>query len=132
MKMLYHYSAMEATASNFQTKIQESFSSPAEIESQPSGFRLYQNFPQTFYRVTRIGFDVPKAAKVKIGIYNVFGKEICILVDEELQAGNYEVVFDATSFKLEPGILMYKIKTEDFADTKKMFLLKENNIVSYC
>ncbi len=109
---------------------EQSFMNQINTVQKPSSYRLYQNFPQTFYKVTRIGFDIPEKTKVKIGIYDVFGKEICILVDEVLKAGNYEAVFDAASFKLGPGLLMYKIKTEDFADTKKMFLLKENNCLS--
>ena len=130
MRILYHYNALQSSSANTLKSDKDRIFNPVENDLKPAGFRLYQNFPQTFYRITRIGFDIPDATKVKIGIYNTFGREICVLVDEVLSAGNYEVVFDASSFKLDPGVLMYKIKTEEFADTKKMFLLKENNILS--
>ena len=130
MRILQHYGALQASSDNFLLTSKESVNYSTEPELKPAGFRLYQNFPQTFYRVTRIGFDIPEATNVKIGIYDTFGREICVLVDEVLDSGNYEVVFDASSFKLDPGMLMYKIKTGEFADTKKMFLLKENNILS--
>ena len=87
----------------------------------PVEYRLYQNFPQTFYKVTRIGFDIPERTNVKLAIYDVFGRNVCVLVNNEMREGSYEVVW--TAGKLDPGIYYYKIIAGEFVDSRKVFLL---------
>ena len=99
---------------------------PKEVEIAPTVYKLYQNFPQTFYKLTRVGFDIPKTTRAKLGIYDVFGREVCILLDDIVQPGSFEVVFNSSDFNLKPGVFMYKLTTDEFTDTKKMFLLKDN------
>ena len=93
-------------------------------EQIPTGFGLYQNFPQTFYKITKIAFDLPIDLEVKLMIYDVFGREVTVLVDDLLKAGSYEVKWNASN--VQPGIYYYKIKAGDFVDSKKMFLLNIN------
>ena len=92
------------------------------VDHAPIEFRLYQNFPQFFYKFTKIGFDLPVDAKVKLLIYDIFGREITSLVEQKLNAGSYEVKWNAIKFP--PGIYYYKLIAGDFVDSKKMFLLK--------
>ena|SRR2546425_582691 len=93
----------------------------APDKQAPVEYRLYQNFPQTFYKVTRIGFDIPETINVKLAIYDVFGRRVCSLVDNKLNTGSYEVVW--TAGKLDPGIYYYKLIAGDFVDSRKVFLL---------
>jgi hypothetical protein len=99
------------------------------VDQIPFEFRLYQNFPQSFYKVTKIGFDLPEDCKVKLLIYDVFGREISVLADQKLKAGSYEVKWNALKFS--PGIYYYKIIAKDFVDSKKMFLLSNNKLVDF-
>jgi hypothetical protein len=93
----------------------------APDKQAPVEYRLYQNFPQTFYKVTRIGFDIPETIDVKLAIYDVFGRSVCVLVNNSLKEGSYEVVW--TAGKLNPGIYYYKIIAGEFVDSRKVFLL---------
>ena len=92
------------------------------VEKMPENYKLYQNFPQTFYKVTRIAFDLPKASNVRIVIYDVFGRDMNVLIDNELNPGSYEVKWNASN--LSAGIYYYKLYADDFVDSKKIFLLK--------
>ncbi len=88
----------------------------------PERFKLYDNYPNPFNPVTKIKFDVPKQSFTKLIIYDVTGKTIRTLVNQELTAGSYVYNFDAVS--LASGVLFYKIQAGDFTDVKKMVLVK--------
>ncbi len=93
----------------------------------PNQFQLYQNYPNPFNPVTTIKFDVPplKGAggmRVQIVIYDITGRVYAKLVDNEMIAGSYHVNWDASGFS--SGIYFCKLKAGDFAETKKMILLK--------
>ncbi len=85
-------------------------------------FSLKQNFPNPFNPTTTIKYQVPVAGNVSIKIYNVLGKEISELVNENKNPGSYEVVFDAAKFP--SGVYFYRIKSAGFVQTKKMILLR--------
>ena len=88
----------------------------------PEEYKLYQNFPQSFYRITNIGFDLPENTTVKLAIYDVYGRDIVILIEKDLGPGSYEVKWN--TYNLKPGIYFYKLKAGDYVESKKMFLLK--------
>jgi hypothetical protein len=99
----------------------------------PKMFRLYQNYPNPFNPVTRIKFDigmiplsrgVPEGRGVltSLRVYDILGREIETLVNEQLKPGTYEVEWDASNFS--SGIYFYRIKTGNFTETKRMILLK--------
>jgi hypothetical protein len=93
----------------------------------PEGFSLYQNYPNPFNPSTKIKFDIPsnvksEKANVKLIIYNALGREITILVNEQLNPGTYEVEWDAGNFP--SGVYFYKLEVCDFVQTKKMLLVK--------
>ena len=85
-------------------------------------FKLYQNYPNPFNPNTVISYQLPVISHVKLGIYDILGRKIVTLVNEEKQPGNYEVEFNAS--KLASGIYFYKITAGNFSETKKLVLLK--------
>lgn len=89
----------------------------------PNTFDLKQNFPNPFNPNTTIRFDVPsKSGNVKLSVYDLNGKELEVLVNENLQSGSYEVNWNASGFP--SGIYFYRINSEKFSVTKKMNLIK--------
>jgi hypothetical protein len=88
----------------------------------PNTYRLYQNYPNPFNPSTKIKFGLPKAANVKLTVYDVLGREVAMLVNEYMQARTYEIDFDGTA--LPSGVYFYKLVTDDFVQTKKMLMLK--------
>jgi hypothetical protein len=85
-------------------------------------FNLYQNYPNPFNPSTSIKYSLPKQEHVTLKIYDVLGREIKILVDEEKPTGSYEEDWDAA--KLSSGIYYYQLKAGEHISTKKMILLK--------
>jgi hypothetical protein len=90
--------------------------------SAPSDFSLSQNYPNPFNPQTKINFDIPKSSFTQIIIYDLLGREVATLVNEELKAGTYEADWDASGFS--SGVYFYKITAGDFIETKKMVLMK--------
>ncbi len=88
----------------------------------PKTFSLSQNYPNPFNPVTNIRFGLPKASFVKITLYDILGKEVMILLNENKPAGSYKMDFDAAS--LPSGVYFYKLETDGFTDIKKMVLVK--------
>lgn len=86
------------------------------------GFKLNQNTPNPWNPTTRISFEVPKTSFVTIKIYNIMGKEIQTLVNNNLPSGVYEINIDGST--LTSGVYFYTMETENFFDTKRMILLK--------
>jgi len=100
--------------------------SPTDVEQEnnllPGNFTLQQNFPNPFNPSTQIKFSVPEAANVKIIVTDILGREIVTLVNDNLNAGNYTVNFDAEA--LSSGVYFYTLITDDFKQSKKMILMK--------
>jgi len=88
----------------------------------PAKFNLSQNYPNPFNPSTRIKFALPKNEFVNIKIYDILGKEISTLVNENLTAGYYEVEFNANN--LSSGMYFYKFESSTFTDVKRMVLIK--------
>jgi hypothetical protein len=88
----------------------------------PSQFTLSQNYPNPFNPSTIIKYSVPKAQLVTLKVYNLLGQEVATLVNNQQNAGNYEVTFSAD--KLASGIYFYTLNAGNFVSTKKMILLK--------
>ena len=88
----------------------------------PKSFSLSQNYPNPFNPTTNIEFAIPKNSFAKLIIYDITGREVQTLVNEELKAGTYKVDFDGTN--LASGIYFYKLETDNFSSVKKMVLIK--------
>jgi hypothetical protein len=89
----------------------------------PKSFAVKQNYPNPFNPVTNIEFSIPvSSADTKLLIYDAAGREIAMLVNQELKAGNYKVDWDASS--VPSGVYFYKLVSGDYIETKKMVLIK--------
>jgi hypothetical protein len=93
-----------------------------KLISAPDHFILEQNYPNPFNPLTKIKYSVKSAQKVTLKVFDLLGREITTLVNEEKPAGTYEVIFDAKN--LPSGIYFYKISAGEFNSVKKMVLLK--------
>ncbi len=93
------------------------------ISSQvPDNFNLSQNYPNPFNPTTNINFTVPKSGFIKMTVYDINGREITTLVNQEMTPGTYKVDFDGRN--LSSGIYYYTMTSGDFVETKKMMLVK--------
>ncbi|MCE1164392.1 MAG: T9SS type A sorting domain-containing protein [Bacteroidetes bacterium] len=88
----------------------------------PLGFTLYQNYPNPFNPFTSIKFEIPKSSLVKITIFDLSGKEIETLVNQNVQPGVYETQWNASNYS--SGIYFCRMQAGDFTQTKKMVLVK--------
>ena len=88
----------------------------------PEQFYLYQNYPNPFNPETKIKFQISKHAEVKLVVFDIQGKEIETLIDQDLIAGFYEIRFNG--IKYPSGIYFYKLITGGSEATKKMILIK--------
>ncbi len=97
----------------------------SELESNstvPSGFSLHQNYPNPFNPATSIQFDLAENSMVKLAIYDILGKEVSVLVNQQLEAGVHNITFNAG--KLSSGVYFYRLEAGNFYDIKKMTLVK--------
>jgi hypothetical protein len=83
---------------------------------------LYQNYPNPFNPTTSIRYSIGSKHRVLLRVYDLIGKEIATLGNEEKPAGEYNVEFDAS--KLSSGIYFYQLQAGDFTETKKMILMR--------
>jgi len=121
------------------------YSNMIEIEvGIPVKFSLEQNYPNPFNPSTKIRFVIPNVVRnlkdfssqaprndntiVTLKVYDVLGKEVATLVNEEKPAGSYEVEFNSAETlngrSLPSGVYIYKIQAGSFISSKKMLLLK--------
>jgi len=107
------------------------YTMPVGINSEkvPISFSLGQNYPNPFNPTTKIKYSVPQASSVTLQVYDILGRELTKLVNEEKLPGNYEVDFKASG--LSSGIYFYRITAvpstgsgQTFLDTKKFILMK--------
>jgi len=103
------------------TDVQESFS------VKPAMFALSQNYPNPFNPSTMISYQIPNNDRVRLEIYDVMGRTLTTLVNEEKPAGQYTVPFDGSKFT--SGIYFYRINVitrngKVFSQTNKMILMK--------
>lgn len=88
----------------------------------PDKFELFQNYPNPFNPKTIINYQLSMYNYVSLKVYDMLGKEIAILVSEQLKPGSYEIEFDGSN--LPSGVYFYRIIAGDFIDSKKMILIK--------
>jgi hypothetical protein len=88
----------------------------------PAKFSLEQNYPNPFNPNSKIRFQIAKLGNAMLVVYDMQGKEVSTLVNQQLKPGTYEVDFDGSRFS--SGVYFYKLSAEDFLQTKKMTLIK--------
>ena len=114
---------MKSTGSEVSDKYEENI--------LPTEFSLHQNFPNPFNPATKISFDLPQDSKVNLVVYDLLGREVTRLLNNEFKvAGNYTYDFNAAS--LSSGVYFYRlvvsssnpINAGNYSETKRMVLLK--------
>jgi hypothetical protein len=99
-----------------------------ESNFTPNGLKLSQNYPNPFNPSTKIKYSIPQSSKVTLKVFDVLGKEVAELVNEEKDAGEYEVDFSVGSFgdgsKISSGVYFYQLKAGSLIQTNKMILTK--------
>lgn len=109
-------------------KLREAYDSTITVTSVknnaklPQEFHLEQNYPNPFNPVTTIHYQVPRAALVTIKIFDILGREVVTLLNEQKQPGRYDIQWNATT--VASGLYFYRMKSENFVETKKMILLR--------
>jgi len=99
------------------------YSDEIEVEVKgPLTFGLEQNYPNPFNPSTNIKYRVSETGSVKLSIYSVIGEEVAVLVDGIVQAGFYDVTFDASN--LPSGAYFYRLQSDNLNQVKKMLLMK--------
>lgn len=96
----------------------------AQNENHVNKFELTQNFPNPFNPATTIRFEVFKNQFVLLTVFDILGRKVTTLINENLSKGIYNVTFDTRKFNLSSGIYFYRITTDGFSETKSMVLTK--------
>jgi len=97
---------------------------PLMDELVPSEFYLSQNYPNPFCEKTIIKYCVAYKTNVRLEVFDIEGKMIKILIDEEKEAGTYETEFNAIETGLNSESFCYQLVAGDYRSDKKMFLLR--------
>lgn len=88
----------------------------------PNSFALYNNYPNPFNPVTNIKFDLPKNVQATLKVFDISGREVATLVNQEMLAGSYNYIWDATA--MSSGIYFYELSTPEFRKVNRMVLVK--------
>ena len=111
------------TLSNFITKgLPNTLTDVEENGTIITEFNLQQNYPNPFNPSTTIKFSIPASGFVTLKIYDILGKEVSTLVNENKTSGVHQVSFNAAG--LSSGVYFYELKMENFVSVKKLLLTK--------
>lgn len=91
-------------------------------KDHPGEFALNQNYPNPFNPATNISYELPVDEHVRLDVYDVVGRRVATLVNQNQNSGRHQVTFDASG--LASGMYIYRLQTESFTATQKMILLK--------
>lgn len=93
----------------------------------PSEYALHENFPNPFNPTTAIRYDLPEKARVRLTVYDMLGRQVKALVNDEISAGFHTITWDGTNqqgIQAGTGVYLYRLETKNFHDSGKMILLK--------
>jgi hypothetical protein len=93
-----------------------------EYDDIPGEVSLSQNYPNPFNPSTTITYTVPEEMRVRLEVYDILGRRVATLVDQNQNAGRYQVQFDMTPYA--SGVYLYRIVTAETSLVKKMTLIK--------
>jgi hypothetical protein len=88
----------------------------------PSWYALAQNYPNPFNPSTTITFELPQSSEVRLGVFDMLGREVSMLVNERRDAGIHEVKFDGS--RLASGVYFYRLQAGEFVQAKKLVIVK--------
>jgi hypothetical protein len=103
------------------------FTNSSEVNNEvvaglPEKFDLKPNYPNPFNPSTRISFDLPESAEVRLTVFDVLGRQVATLVNQPMKAGSHTVNFDAQ--RLASGVYIYRLEAGSFSMTRNMMLIK--------
>ena len=127
---LYSFTDKNLSAGKYQYRLKQidyigtfNYSNMLEVEIlTPTRFSLEQNYPNPFNPSTKIKYAINETGLVQLKVYDILGKEIANLVNENKEAGYYSVEFDASH--LPSGVYIYQLQSNSFISSKKMILIK--------
>ncbi len=94
----------------------------------PENFSLKQNYPNPFNPVTKLEFEISNSGFVSLKVFDLTGKEVAVLINQNLSPGSYETEFNAGNSgqgsNFARGVYFYKLEADGFMQTKRMMLLK--------
>lgn len=93
-------------------------------EEIPTSFELNQNYPNPFNPSTKINFAIPKQSFVSLKVYDIMGREVATLVNENLNAGFYEYQFTTDEYQLPSGVYFYRLESNEFREVRRMILIR--------
>lgn len=111
------------TASSFSSAMDVSPESP----QVPTGYALYQNAPNPFNASTKIQYQIPDQARVRINVYDLLGRQVKKLVNEWKPPGTHEITWDGTNNlgrSAAGGVYIYRVQAGSFSQSRKMILAK--------
>jgi hypothetical protein len=100
----------------------DSITSIHDQEPAILNFGLIQNYPNPFNPTTTIKYSLAHSGRVTLNIYDLLGREVITLIDEEKPPGIYETTWNASSFP--SGVYFLKMHADQFSETKKLMLMK--------
>jgi beta-galactosidase len=92
------------------------------VSGVPSQFGLQQNFPNPFNPTTVVSYQLPAVSRARLVVYDLLGREVAVLVDEEKCPGSYQVTFNAAG--LASGAYCYRLSAGGYARTRAMLLVR--------
>ena len=97
---------------------------PEEVDDTPDEVALKSNYPNPFRGSTTIGFALPEAMPVTIEVYDVLGRRVAMLADEEYQSGEHEITWDATDAGLSSGMYILRMTAEGETHVERMSVVR--------
>ena len=98
------------------------YSQESEVSLSPKTSALHQNYPNPFNPTTQISYDVATVGNVRLAVYDILGREVAVLVNEQQSPGSYKAQFNAS--QLSSGIYFFKLTTNQFSSIRKMLMIK--------
>ncbi len=90
----------------------------------PSDYTLSQNYPNPFNPSTVIEYQLPEKSVVTLSLFDMLGKKVASLVDDEQNSGVYKIQLSSNDFQLSSGIYFYQLRAGKYTAQRKMVLLK--------
>ena len=88
----------------------------------PASFSLTQNYPNPFNPVTTISYQLPVAGTIRLAVYDMLGREVCVLLNERKEPGGYTATWDAGG--MASGMYLYRLVAGDYHAVRKMLVLR--------
>jgi len=95
---------------------------PGGASHLPASYTLHQNYPNPFNPSTTISYDIPARAFVSLKVYDLLGREVAVVVNEQKEANTYTLRWDAS--RLPSGVYFYQLRAGGYWETKKLLVLR--------